>query len=104
MKAIMNGKRYNTETAAELGVASANGMSVSDFKYWREGLYRTPKGAYFLSGEGGGLSQFAESSGNGWGWGTRVTVVTREQAIAWLERHELLTELEEHFADAIEDA
>ena len=59
MKKIINGKRYDTKTATE--IASAwNGCSRSDFNFLLETLYRTDGGAWFLAGEGGALTKYAE--------------------------------------------
>ncbi|HUT16611.1 MAG TPA: hypothetical protein VMY98_10240 [Anaerolineae bacterium] len=96
MKVIINGKRYSTATATELAVETSR-CGRSDFALWREGLYRTPKGAYFLAG-------LYRAASGGSSWGDRLTPITREEAIEWLERYELFAELEEHFADTIEDA
>jgi hypothetical protein len=56
MRQIIDCKRYDTETATLIGEADslhAGASSTSDFNYWEAGLYRTPRGNYFLAGEGG---------------------------------------------------
>lgn len=45
MKAIINGKTYNTETATEIGHYSRFGYT--DFRYIDEGLFRTKKRELF---------------------------------------------------------
>lgn len=55
---IVDGKRYNSETA-EAVAEWDNGFGSSDFKACSETLYRTEKGAFFLVGSGGPLSEYA---------------------------------------------
>ena len=70
MKKIINGKKYNTETAKEVGYRSSGG-STSDFSYWCQTLYRKRTGEFFLYGEGGPMTSYARSCGdNSWGWAT----------------------------------
>jgi hypothetical protein len=103
MKAIINGKRYNTETAQDLSVWS-NGYSTTDFNYCRETLYRTKNGAHFLYGTGGAMSKYRESYGDSWGGGSKIIPLTEAEAIKWLEEHDGTSALEEHFPDHIQDA
>ncbi|WP_299821439.1 hypothetical protein [uncultured Jannaschia sp.] len=63
-KAVVAGLQYDTGTAilvAQMGCATE---SVSDFHHWAAALYRTKRGRYFLDGEGGPKSVFAESRDN----------------------------------------
>lgn len=46
-------------------IASINYGSRSDFKWESTELFRTEKGAFFLAGEGGALSRWAQSDGCG---------------------------------------
>ena len=62
MKKVINGKLYDTATAEQLA-EDWNGLSDSDFKCCTETLYKTPKGNYFLHGEGGALTEWAEHNG-----------------------------------------
>ncbi len=105
MKRIINGRRYDTDKAIEIGHSSYNG-SRSDFQWWSASLYKTPRaGRYFLAGQGNGMSRFAtRHPGGGFSEGEGIVEMTPEDALAWAEQ-ELGTEVvEEHFADAIEDA
>jgi len=90
MKQIINGKTYNTETATELFNVSASGCSRSDFRWWEETLYQTAKGAYFLHGIGGAMSQYSEGfvSGERTG-GKKLAALTRDEAIEWAERRQI---------------
>ena len=87
MKAIIGGKKYDTETATQVASDYGGGLGRSDFGYWQEALYRTKTGAYFLHGQGGGLSQWAEHTPHGSGWGARIEPRTEAEARVWMERH-----------------
>jgi hypothetical protein len=103
MKKIIDGKRYNTDTA-DVIASWHNGHHTNDFHYCSEDLYRTPKGAYFLHGEGGGLSKYATQQGNGSGWGATIIPMNADEARMWLEAHDCHEALEAEFPDTIQDA
>ena len=103
MKAIINGKRYNTETATEVW-SNSSSYPVNDFKYYEETLYKTTAGNWFLQGEGGALSQYAVPVGNSTGGGSRIIPLTAVEAQEWLERIGAVAALEEHFGAKIQDA
>jgi len=105
MKAIIHGKRYDTESAIQIASASSN-VGRSDFGWWSEELYKTKRsGAYFLAGEGHARSQYATNLGGGsWGAGEKITPMTRAEALAWCEQHYLTDEIEAEFGADIEDA
>jgi hypothetical protein len=101
---IIKGKRYNTETATAVGSWS-NGYGHSDFHYVDETLYRTPTGGWFLIGEGGALSRYAQSCGHNSTCGGRDWyVLTDDEAFEWLQRREQTEALELFFSDRIQDA
>jgi hypothetical protein len=103
MKKVVGGKVYNTETAEEIAEWS-NSYYPNDFKYCQETLYRTKNGAWFILGEGGAMSKYSQQCGNAYGGGSDIRPLTPEEAQEWLELHDLVDELEEHFADSIEEA
>jgi len=86
MKKVIDGKLYNTATAECLAEWSYS--NPSDFNYVSEALYRTRKGQYFLFGEGGAMSKYAESCGeNSWGGGSDIVPMDCDEAKAWVEEH-----------------
>lgn len=103
MKRIINGRSYNTETA-ECVATWSNHYFPNDFHYCEESLYRTKKGAWFVAGEGGALSKYSRSCGNGSCGGDGLEPINVEEAMRWLETHDFTNELEEHFSDQIEEA
>jgi hypothetical protein len=105
MKAIIKGKRFDTETAILLGEASSH-AGPSDYGWWKANLYCTPRsGAYFVAGEGNANSPYTTNFGNGArGAGERIVPLTDEEALAWAEEHLSAADVERIFADRIEDA
>jgi hypothetical protein len=100
---IKDKKRYNTETAKT--VASwHNGHYANDFKSCEETLYKTPKGAYFIVGEGGPMSKYGKQIGNSRHWGTGMRVITEAEAVDWLEETDNIDALQNLFSDHIKDA
>jgi hypothetical protein len=104
MKQVINRKLYNTETAAMVHEYE-HGYDTSDFHYYTEALYRTPKGAYFIAGSGGAMSPYSESLGGGsYGGGSGLRPVDAREAISWLEEHGGTDAILEHFEQKIEQA
>lgn len=86
MTKIINGAKYSTETAR--CVASwDNGVPCSDFRHCSEDLYRTKSGKYFLHGDGGPMSRYAEQHGNDTSGGERIMPMSEDQARTWAEDH-----------------
>jgi hypothetical protein len=103
MKAIINGKRYDEDTADK--VASANsGVGPGDFRHYRECLYITPKGNWFLAGEGGPRTKYSHQAGNAISGGAKIIVLTPDEAREWLEAEGEHEALEKYFSDKLEDA
>ena len=105
MKAIIKGKRYNTDTAEQLAFWW-NGCSTRDFNHCPETLYRTKSGALFLHGEGGALSRYAESREGGRSrcGGEQIRPMSEEEAVGWLEAHGKADAIEKHFPQRVQDA
>ena len=86
MKKIINGRLYDTETAKELGGDSYSNRR--DFHYWAETLYKKRTGEFFIYGEGGPLSKYAEAVGlNEWSGGERIMPLSYAEAQKWAEEH-----------------
>ena len=87
MKKIVNGRVYDTE-AAELIASWSYGDGPSDFHWYEEGLYRKGNGEFFLAGEGGAMSSYAEQvSTHSWRGGSSVTPLTESDARELAESH-----------------
>ena len=86
MKKVINGKIYNTDTAIEITYHSYS--NYSDFNYLCETLYKTQKGNYFLHGEGGAASKYAEYISQGTRSGSSVIIsMTSVEALTWVEEN-----------------
>jgi hypothetical protein len=104
MKAIIDGKRYDTDTATQVAENSAR-FPCSDFAWYEESLYRTKRGAWFLAGRGGPSSHYARpvdrSSRSG---GEAIRPLTDLEAREWCERTGNTEAIEQHMAEMVEDA
>ena len=104
MKKIINGKVYDTEKAKELGTY-ANAGSWRDFSHLEETLYRKKTGEFFLFGEGGPMTRYAEAEGqNSWTGGRRIMPMSYDEAREWAEEHLTADEYEAIFGEIVEDA
>lgn len=102
MKKIINGKRYDTTSAREIWDVSFGART--DFSHWSETLYRKNTGEYFLYGEGGPMSRYAEPVGqNEWSGGEMITPISIESAQKWAEKHMPADEYEKVFGAVEED-
>jgi hypothetical protein len=96
MKRIINGKKYDTDTAN--CIASDSYGNCGDFAAWEEALYRTKKGQYFITGSGGPMSKYAVSIGNNTTSGSsELWLVDEKEAKSWLEEHGSVEEYENEF-------
>ena len=87
MKKIINGKKYDTDTAT-LIASWDNGLGYNDFSFCKENLYRKKTGEYFIHGEGGALSKYSKSvEMNTRVGGESITPLTEEEAKTWVEQH-----------------
>lgn len=102
MKKIIDGKRYDTETAKEIGSDEFPG-GRTDFHYWCETLYQKKTGEFFIHGEGHGLSRYAERYFDGWGWGEKIIPISYDEARGWVEHHLDADTYEEVFGPVAED-
>ena len=102
MKKIIDGKRYDTDTAKEMGSDSFSNRR--DFHYWMETLYRKNTGEFFLHGEGGPMSRYAVTTGqNEWSGGEKIIPLTLDAAKSWCEEHLDADAYEEIFGAVTEE-
>ena len=103
MKRTINGKVYNTDTATEIDTY-CNSLGQRDFRNLDESLFVTKKGAFFLSGSGGAMTKYSEPCGDMTGGGDGIIVLSKREALAWLEENTNGDAIETYFADIIEEA
>ena len=102
MRRIVDGKRYDTETAQKIGHESRG--NCGDFRAWSETLYKTKNGAFFIAGEGGPMTRWGKSSGNE-SWGDEgIIALTPKEALEWCSEYLDDASQYEDFFDGIEDA
>lgn len=85
MKKIINGKVYDTDTARYVG-----GDGGGDgFSRWSEDLYQKRTGEFFLFGEGGPATKYAEyvDGNNAWSNGSKIIPLNVDAAREWVEKH-----------------
>jgi len=103
MKKVIAGKVYDTATAQRLAYWE-NMADTRDFHQYSETLYRKKTGEYFLHGEGGPLTQYAQTVGtNSWSGGERIMPMTYSEAQKWAEDHLDGDEYEAIFGEVSED-
>ena len=101
MKKIISGKRYDTETAKEVGYYSINPGQLNELT---ETLYRKNTGEFFLHGEGGPQTKYATADGlSGWASGERILPLSIAEAKEWAEAHMTAEEYEAVFEIAEDD-
>lgn len=87
---------YDTETAKKIGGYSAD-YPANDFHYYKEALYKKRTGEFFLAGEGGPKSKYAEDAEGGQmlQGGSKITPVSFDKAKQWYEDHILDSDYED---------
>ena len=87
MKKIINGKRYDTDTANFIADTNSGG-SRTDFSFWEEELYRKQTGEFFLYGTGGPMSKYSKSCGdNNWSGDEVIIPLSVDAAKRWAENY-----------------
>lgn len=100
MNKVINGKRYDTDSAREVGYYTTG----SDLAGWSESLYRKRTGEYFLHGYGGPMSRYSRVTGdNEWSGDERIIPLTLEKAQEWGEKYMSADEYEEAFDPVSDD-
>ena len=101
MKKIINGKRYDTETATL--VTEWESGYPSDLGYVCEELYKKRTGEYFIFGHGGAASKYATSAGNNsWSGGSAIIPLSYDAARQWAEGHMSADAYEAEFGEVAE--
>lgn len=102
MKKIINGKKYDTDTAEAITEYESD-YPRNDFRWYAETLYRKRTGEFFLGGEGNAMSKYAERCYDGWGSGEGITPISVSEAKEWLETCSDADTYEKVFGEVAED-
>ena len=101
MKKIINGKKYNTETAKEVAYWD-NGL-YRDHGYCEETLYCKRTGEFFLYGKSGPAGKYSYMvSQNCWSGGSDIVPLTEDEVRTWAERKLDVDEYEAIFGEVEE--
>lgn len=103
MKNTINTKVYDTDKA-KLVAEDGSKTFGHDSHAWKEKLYVTRKGTWFLHGWGAELTEYAERDSQNLSPGESIIPMTREEALAWCEEHRAQEAIDTHFSDMIEEA
>ena len=103
MVKIIKGRKYDTNTAHEVGTYS-NAGGWRDFSHFEETLYVKRTGEYFLFGEGGPMTKYRETVGqNEWSGGSKIIPMDYDEAREWAEKNLSAEEYEAEFGEVEED-
>lgn len=87
MKKIINGKKYDTDTA-EYQARTWSNVGMNDYGYWEEALYRKRTGEYFLHCTGNAASRYARQvAQNEWTGGEVIRPMSFEAVQKWAEEN-----------------
>ena len=84
MKRVINGRKYDTETATLLASWN-NGYDINDPNYVEEILYRMTTGEYFVYGRGGANSCYSKWHNGQWYGSNDIIPKSEPRARAWVE-------------------
>lgn len=97
MKKIINGKRYDTETAEFIG-RWENMYNSAELQYECEKLYRKKTGEFFIYGAGGPASSYAVQTGSSsWSGSEKITPIIISEAKKWAEENLDADDYEKYF-------
>ena len=100
---IIDGKRYNTDTAEEI-FKWTNGK-FGNFEYREKTLFRTKKGNWFIYHYGGPLTDMAiPAEFNSWSSSEDIEPISDEDAYDFLEKYNGYKAIEIYFPNQIEEA
>ena len=84
MKKIINGRKYDTDTAKIIDSYN-NGLPCNDYAYFSEALYQKATKEFFVYGHGGAGSHYKVCSGNGVTGGDAIIPLSESEAKKWVE-------------------
>lgn len=102
MKKIINGKKYDTDTATCIGFRD-NGYNAEDFNHQEELLYQKKTGEFFIYGIGGANSEYSKVWGsNSRCGGSKIIPLSTEEAKEWAQELCSVEKYEELFGEVEE--
>lgn len=103
MKKVINGKKYDTDTAREMAYWN-NGAGPRDFGLVKKTLYRKKTGEFFLYIYGGPETEYAKEdpAGQNWTGGERIEPLSFEAGMKFAEENMDADEYEKEFGEVSE--
>lgn len=102
MKRVIDGKRYDTDTAKMLAERYSDRIE-SEMDLVHETLYRTKSGNYFLHAEGGANTKYCKWRGENQTRGEHIIPLSLEGSQKWAEEYLDAEEYEKIFGAIQED-
>ena len=103
MKQIINRRKYDTESAVEMGRWD-NGLPMNDFNYCSEILYYKKNGEFFIYGDGGANTKYAKLDGDFWMGSEKIIPISYDMAKTWAEKHLTAEQYEKIFGDMADES
>lgn len=88
MKRVIDRQLYDTESAEQIA-RYAHITDRGDFHYQIETLYKTDNGEFFIHGEGGPATEYAERCSDGRTSGEEIRVMSEDDALDWCEKRSI---------------
>ena len=104
---IIEGRRYNTDTATRIFFRD-NGHFANDFSFRSKQLFRTKNGGWFLHHAGGAMSDMKKFYGKNLGGSESIEPIDDDDAFGFLQSHsdddDAQAAIATYFADRVIDA
>lgn len=100
MKKIINGRKYDTETAKHIGTRYEG--RPGSFEFFSEELYRKKTGEFFILGDGGPRSPYTRDDDGNIAGACCIVPYTEKQAKKWVEEYCSADTYEEIFGEVEE--
>lgn len=84
---VIDGRRFRSATSKKIHHAES-ACNCTDFRYWSETLYRSPKGQLWIAGEGGALSHYSRPHADGKSGSSGGRLLDEAEASGWLEHND----------------
>ena len=103
MKKVIRNKLYNTDTAKAIKHRFTENVPNNDFNFESETLFRKKTGEYFLAGEGGPFTKYANISDCDDAFAKKIIPLKFKQAQEWAEQYMTAEEYSAEFGEPSED-
>lgn len=99
MKKIINGRKYDTDTAK---IIDSYSNECTNSSYFCETLYQKHTKEFFLYCHGGPMSKYFQSCDNGWTGGEIIIPLSLDEAKEWVATYSTVEIYETLFGEVAE--